>query len=242
MDDRNGLTHFSAARTVASTFGILAGIGGLTHGIGEILPSFYFAVVSLLLTLPTAIAYDLERRERSLTPFLAAIVPGEDETDTKAFTVPFDLVDGRIQGGHAASGVEVSSAPLKRRPATCAIGAPGRLSNDTWSKTLMQEAKVSYVEASATDNLANTVTSSTGRKPAFDYLRSFVIVFVVWHHAVLAYAVFTFINPANPIQIFSPVVDSQRWIGFDFATGFNDTFFMALMFFISGLFVSTAAY
>ena len=37
MRDKNSLTQRSAARIVASTFGVLAGLGGLTHGIGEVL-------------------------------------------------------------------------------------------------------------------------------------------------------------------------------------------------------------
>jgi hypothetical protein len=37
MRDKNGLTQRSAARIVASIFGVLAGVGGLTHGIGEVL-------------------------------------------------------------------------------------------------------------------------------------------------------------------------------------------------------------
>jgi peptidoglycan/LPS O-acetylase OafA/YrhL len=35
----------------------------------------------------------------------------------------------------------------------------------------------------------------------------------------------------------APIVDAQRWIGFDLLAIFNDTFFMALMFLLSGLFV-----
>jgi hypothetical protein len=37
MEGKNVLTNISAARLVASTFGVLAGLGGLTHGIGEML-------------------------------------------------------------------------------------------------------------------------------------------------------------------------------------------------------------
>lgn len=33
------------------------------------------------------------------------------------------------------------------------------------------------------------------------------------------------------------MVDSQRWTGFALLASFNDIFFMALMFFLSGLFV-----
>ena len=80
-------------------------------------------------------------------------------------------------------------------------------------------------------------SEAPGRRIEFDYLRAFVVVLVLWHHAILAYASFSFINPTNPIETFSPVVDMQRWLGFDLLAGFNDTFFMALMFFISGLFV-----
>ena len=75
------------------------------------------------------------------------------------------------------------------------------------------------------------------RRVEFDYLRAFVVVLVVWHHAILAYAVYSFINPGNPIATFSPVVDEQRWVGFDLLASLNDSFFMPLMFFVSGLFV-----
>lgn len=37
MQDQNVLTRLNAARMVASLFGILAGLGGLTHGVGEVL-------------------------------------------------------------------------------------------------------------------------------------------------------------------------------------------------------------
>ncbi|HAF70118.1 TPA: hypothetical protein DCL37_01955 [Candidatus Acetothermia bacterium] len=37
MKGKNALTTISAARIVASIFGVLAGLGGLTHGIGEAL-------------------------------------------------------------------------------------------------------------------------------------------------------------------------------------------------------------
>jgi surface polysaccharide O-acyltransferase-like enzyme len=49
---------------------------------------------------------------------------------------------------------------------------------------------------------------------SFDYIRTTVIILVLLHHAVLAYTTFAFLNPTNPIDTFSPVVDSQRWSGF----------------------------
>ena len=74
------------------------------------------------------------------------------------------------------------------------------------------------------------------------YLRAFITVMVVAHHAVLAYDPFA---PAPPASLFAqprwwqafPVVDPARWGGFGLFTSFNDIFFMSLMFFLSGLFV-----
>ena len=37
MEGKNTSTNISAARIAASTFGVLAGLGGLTHGVGEML-------------------------------------------------------------------------------------------------------------------------------------------------------------------------------------------------------------
>jgi len=74
------------------------------------------------------------------------------------------------------------------------------------------------------------------------YLRAFLTLLVVAHHAALAYHPF-----APPISASLtvqpriwpafPVVDPQRWNGFAWLVSFNDIFFMALLFFISGVFV-----
>ena len=78
---------------------------------------------------------------------------------------------------------------------------------------------------------------ATSRIVSFDYARTTAIILVLLHHALLAYTTFAYLNPANPIETFSPVVDSQRWSGFDLIVLFNDTYFMALLFFISGFFI-----
>ena len=74
------------------------------------------------------------------------------------------------------------------------------------------------------------------------YLRAFVVVLVVAHHAALAYHPYA---PAIPASLIAqprlwgafPVIDSQRGAWAALLTGFNDSFFMSLLFLVSGLFV-----
>jgi peptidoglycan/LPS O-acetylase OafA/YrhL len=77
----------------------------------------------------------------------------------------------------------------------------------------------------------------TERNAAFDSLRSFGVLLVLLHHAALAYVTFGFLNPYDFMQTFTPVVDGLKWVGFDRIALLNDTFFMPLLFFVSGLFV-----
>ena len=72
---------------------------------------------------------------------------------------------------------------------------------------------------------------------ALDQLRGFVIVLVVLHHALLAYCTFGHIDRAHYALSTAPIVDTQRWIGFDLAVALNDGFFMPLLFLLSGLFI-----
>ena len=62
------------------------------------------------------------------------------------------------------------------------------------------------------------------RIAALDRARTFVILLVLLHHSVINYTWF-----GNG--------DAMRWLGFDLVVLFNDSFFMAFMFLISGLFV-----
>jgi fucose 4-O-acetylase-like acetyltransferase len=73
------------------------------------------------------------------------------------------------------------------------------------------------------------------------YLRSFLTLLVVLHHAVIAYC--TWVPPpahsldAQPLLWTAfPIVDAHRWGLADLIIGFNDTFFMSLMFLIAGTF------
>lgn len=74
------------------------------------------------------------------------------------------------------------------------------------------------------------------------YLRTFAVILVLAHHTSLAYMPGISLARssllANPRwwKAF-PILDSHRWIGFAIFAGFNDTFFMSVLFFLSGLFV-----
>jgi surface polysaccharide O-acyltransferase-like enzyme len=74
-----------------------------------------------------------------------------------------------------------------------------------------------------TDKGGQTVRAAE-RIVALDRARTFITILVVLHHAVMNYTYF-----GNG--------DRMRWLGFDLVVLFNDSFFMACMFFISGLFV-----
>ena len=90
------------------------------------------------------------------------------------------------------------------------------------------------------DNL-KTVTP-TQQNVQMGYLRACLTVLVIAHHAVLAYHPYAPLPPTSlstePMywQAF-PVVDSQRAPGVELLVGFNDVFFMSLMFLVSGLFL-----
>jgi surface polysaccharide O-acyltransferase-like enzyme len=74
-----------------------------------------------------------------------------------------------------------------------------------------------------TDGGAHTATEAA-RIAAFDRARTFITLLVVIHHSVVNFTHF-----GNG--------DRMRWLGFDLVVLFNDSFFMAFMFLISGLFV-----
>ena len=62
------------------------------------------------------------------------------------------------------------------------------------------------------------------RITALDRARTFITLLVLLHHSVVNYTYFGH-------------GDRMHWLGFDLVVLFNDSFFMACMFFISGLFV-----
>src|SRR5581483_955882 len=68
-------------------------------------------------------------------------------------------------------------------------------------------------------------TSATDRVVALDRARTFITLLVVLYHSAINYTHFGIGG------------DRMRWLGFDVVVLFCDSFFMACMFFISGLFV-----
>jgi peptidoglycan/LPS O-acetylase OafA/YrhL len=91
-----------------------------------------------------------------------------------------------------------------------------------------------------TDN-STTSVSAPKYNYSIGYLRGFIVALVVAHHSVLAYHPFAPLPPASLVSqprwwTAFPVVDPARWTGAAVLAGFNETFFMSLMFFLSGLF------
>jgi len=88
---------------------------------------------------------------------------------------------------------------------------------------------------------ATRLAAARGRDAALDYLRAFITVLVVAHHSVLAYALISPSaaprDPLHPWLAGIPIADGHRLVVFDLFGLFNDTFFMSLMFLLSGLFV-----
>jgi fucose 4-O-acetylase-like acetyltransferase len=86
------------------------------------------------------------------------------------------------------------------------------------------------------------MSQQPARNLSLDAMRVFLVFLVVAHHSVMAY-----LPEAPPVaqsliatprwwQAF-PIVDTVKWSGFSLFVAFNDTFFMAALFQLSGLFV-----
>src|SRR6516162_9860091 len=81
-------------------------------------------------------------------------------------------------------------------------------------------------------SISQTVTQADVQEPrktkarnaALDRTRTFLTLVVLLHHAVIPYTYFGHTDPTY-------------WIGFDMIVLANDSFFMAMFFFLSGLFV-----
>jgi len=96
-------------------------------------------------------------------------------------------------------------------------------------KAFMSSLTLDGAAATANQALERNTTGTliaAERVVPLDRARTFITLLVVLHHSVINYTSF-----GNG--------DRMRWLGFDLVVLFNDSFFMACMFFISGLFVRT---
>jgi hypothetical protein len=80
------------------------------------------------------------------------------------------------------------------------------------------------ISQTATDADAQAAPKAKTRNAALDRTRTFLTLVVLLHHAVIPYTHFGH-------------TDSKSWIGFDMIVLATDSFFMAMFFFLSGLFV-----
>jgi surface polysaccharide O-acyltransferase-like enzyme len=80
------------------------------------------------------------------------------------------------------------------------------------------------VSSSAVPSNLAAAPVATTRNAAYDRARTFIIMLVLIHHSVIPYTYYGHTDP-------------QSFLGFDALVTFNDSFFMAAMFLLSGLFV-----
>src|SRR3984957_9867845 len=83
---------------------------------------------------------------------------------------------------------------------------------------------MTIISETAASALARPAPKAKARNAALDRSRTFITMLVLIHHSVIAYTYFGHTDP-------------QSFLGFDGVVTFNDSFFMAAMFFVSGLFV-----
>ena len=95
--------------------------------------------------------------------------------------------------------------------------------------------------SNAPGGAAATASTRTGVNVPMGYLRAFVTALVIVHHTLLGYHPFA--PPPNATLLADPriwpafpVVDAQRSMAASLIVGFNEAFFMSLMFLLSGLF------
>src|SRR6266404_4076855 len=80
------------------------------------------------------------------------------------------------------------------------------------------------ISSSVANAEVRTAPRATARNAALDRARTFLTLVVVFHHAVIPYTYFGHTDP-------------RSWIGFDAVVLGTDRFFMAMFFFLSGVFV-----
>src|SRR5947199_9331382 len=85
-------------------------------------------------------------------------------------------------------------------------------------------AHMTTISQSAVPADVRVAPKTKARNAALDRARTFLTLVVLLHHAVIPYTYFGHTDP-------------KSWIGFDMIVLATDSFFMAMFFFLSGLFV-----
>jgi peptidoglycan/LPS O-acetylase OafA/YrhL len=130
-----------------------------------------------------------------------------------------------------------AAAPAASPRSSAAVAAPAA----SPSSPALARAPSSGSFATAAATAPEADTTATVHAPALGALRAALTLLVVLHHTLLAYHPFAPpVGPtlmAMPFWRAFPVVDAERWSGATWIVAWNDAFFMALMFLLSGLFV-----
>src|ERR1700686_5217410 len=85
-------------------------------------------------------------------------------------------------------------------------------------------APMSSISQTAPPAIVRAAPKTKARNFSIDRARTFLTLVVLIHHAVIPYTYFGH-------------TDAKSWIGFDMIVLATDSFFMAMFFFLSGLFV-----
>ena len=75
------------------------------------------------------------------------------------------------------------------------------------------------------------------RSLSLDYIRATIILLVLLLHTIVGYVPWASFNPLDYIHSTAPIVDANTSMVFNFLPLLINSFFMALLFFVSGLFV-----
>ena len=130
-------------------------------------------------------------------------------------------LDGLLTARHKREGARVDGSVISM------LGIEGQCDADAVAAPCGGDRKEKIGPATASLALSN--------------MRGLLIVFLLAFHSALAYlgsleaSAFPFDDPPYKWRAF-PVIDSQRWFGFDIFCAWQDVYLMSLMFFLSGLF------
>lgn len=78
---------------------------------------------------------------------------------------------------------------------------------------------------------------ASSRDVSIDQLRGLCVLMVLLVHSIVAYMTLWPTQSTKFKLTSAPIIDVPRWAGFDLIAAFNDSFLMALMFLLSGVFV-----